>query len=65
MVLRPIGINKVQQKLESDRKGEEELLKLLMTEVKSNGYGGDLKTSTGDSLLVVVDEKLKHHGILL
>lgn len=40
--------------------GEDMELAKLMNEVKRNGYGDDLVTADGESLLTVVDVKLRH-----
>ena len=39
---------------------DEHQLSRLIDEVKRNGYGDDLVTADGDSLLTVVDRKLEH-----
>ena len=45
---------------EPNLSSEHEQLSRLIDEVKRNGYGDDLVTADGDSLLTVVDRKLEH-----
>eukprot|EP01084_Bolivina_argentea_P133093 234870_1 len=47
-------------KLQIEEKSENELLALLMKEVKTNQFGNDLILPSGNSIIDIVDEKLKH-----